>query len=382
MPELTALLLAEQYRSQLLSRERAAAVRLTNAYGAIYSRLKVQIDSLTAELDTLQKRGELSVWKVGKLSRLKALKGQILDEMQRYSAVVGNEMDLSARAAVAAAQQNGYHVVQAALPGVPEIDARIMANWQRLDPAAVESMLGFLSPQGKLKQGLQTEFGPAIADGVEQKLIDSVAFGYNPRKTATAIVQQLGIGLVSALRTTRTAQLMAYRESTRAAYMANPEIVKGWRWHAARDSRTCMGCIAMDGTLHKPDERLNDHWNGRCTMIPVTLDYSDLGLKVPPRVPTDQWLASQPEDKQRQYLGKRYDAWKSGETRFSESAADWFKRQPEAAQKEQMGKGRYEAWKAGQFDLKDMSMLVPDTIWGNMRVATPLKLLVEEWVAA
>ncbi len=73
MPDLTALLLAEQYRAELLNSERAAAVRLVNAYGSVYRRLQPQIDALTAELDNLAAKGELSVWKAGKLERLKGL---------------------------------------------------------------------------------------------------------------------------------------------------------------------------------------------------------------------------------------------------------------------------------------------------------------------
>jgi hypothetical protein len=173
--------------------------------------------------------------------------------------------------------------------------------------------------------------------------VEGIALGYNPRKVAGIIEQELGQGLDWCLRTARTAQLYAYREGTRAAYLANPEIVTGWEWLATKDERTCMSCIAMDGTIHKADERLNDHHNGRCAMLPLVVDYADLGLNVPRR---------------------------SAEPR--QTASQWFAEQDEMMQKGMMGEAKWEAWKGGKFKLQDVTGEHTDRVYGPMRVERSL----------
>lgn len=378
MPEATAILLAEQYRAALLAGERQEALRLISAYGALYQRLQTQIDALTADLDGLAARNELSVWRAGRLESLKRLRRQVLDELGRFAVLVEDSVDQGARAAVQVAMKNGYHLVQAALPGIPEADAAIMAVWQTLDPEAVYSALGLFSEGSPLREGLRERFGEEIAARAEARLVESIGLGYNPRKLAAVFRDQLGMGLVSALRTARTTQLYAYREATRAAYMANKDIVPQWRWRAAKDSRTCMSCIAMDGTLHPVTERLNDHHNGRCAMVPVPVSYRALGLDVAESPAPDEWLRSQPEATQRRLLGARYDEWRAGNLRFGETARQWFERQPEAVQRAMMGPGKHDAWKAGEFRLEQLSMVQDDPVWGRMRVETPLKALVGE----
>jgi SPP1 gp7 family putative phage head morphogenesis protein len=382
LPELTAILLAEQQRDALLKGERSAAVRLVNAYGTLYKRLQSQLDALTAELDVLAAKGEVSRWRAMRLDTLKRLKSQVLDEVDRYGVLVEDAVDQGARNAITVAGQNGYHLVQAALPGVRELDAVIMGSWQSLDPEAIYAGLGFMDDSGPIKSYLRDQFGKEIAQGVEDALIESIGLGYNPRKLATTFTRQFGMGLVSALRTARTTQLYAYREATRQHYMANEKIVPQWRWRSARDVRTCMSCAAMDGTLHDAKELLNDHWNGRCVAIPVPITYQMLGLGVADTPSSDQWLGSLSVEDQKRMLGKRFDTWRSGELRFSETAQDWFRRQSKDVQIAMMGPGKHKAFESGQFDLSALTMQVDDPVWGQMRVETPLKRLVGEEVAA
>lgn len=350
MPAADALTAAEQFRAQLLVRERAAATRLVRAYGGVWQRLQSQIEALTAELDVLAAKGELSPAKVNRLSRLKNLEKQIAVEVNRYAAYADEEIRQGASAAVAQAQKDARALTQAALPGLAPLDAAIMARWQSLNPAAVESLLGFLAEGSPLREGLVKQLGPAVADRVGEKLVEGLALGYNPRKVAGIIRRELGQGLTWSLRTARTAQIYAYRESTRASYIANQEIVPRWRWASARDERTCASCIAMDGTIHPATERLNDHWQGRCTPVPVPITYRELGFDIdePPAVLTEP----------------------TGEA--------WFRAQPAAVQKGILGPGKLVAWQNGQFEFSQLSQEVPDPVWGTMRVEAPLKRLVTE----
>lgn len=347
MPLADALAVSEQFRRALLAQERQAATRLVRAYGGIWTRLQSQIEALTTELDTLAAKGELSPAKVARLGRLKNLERQIAEEVSKYGIYAEQEIAQGATAAIQQAQRDARALTQAALPGLAPLDAAIMARWQSLNPAAVESLLGFLADDSPLKRGLVKDLGPAVAERVGEKLLEGIALGYNPRKVASIIQHEVGQGLTWSLRTARTVQVNAYREATRASYIANEEIVPRWEWRSARDERTCASCVAMDGTVHKANERLNDHWQGRCVMLPLPVSYRDLGFDVDEPPAEDE---------------------PTGEA--------WFAAQSPATQKAILGAGKYEAWQAGKFDFAQLSQEVSDPVWGAMRVEAPLKDLV------
>ena len=102
----------------------------------------------------------------------------------------------------------------------------------------------------------------------------------------------------------------------------------------------CMSCVAMHGTFHSVDETLNDHHNGRCVAVPVT-KLSDPFIK-------------------------------DGEGK------SWFEQQSEATQKQMMGAGKYDAWKAGKFEFSQLSKENENDVFGMMRGETPLKDLIGE----
>jgi hypothetical protein len=60
-----------------------------------------------------------------------------------------------------------------------------------------------------------------------------------------------------------------------------------------------------------------------------------------------------------------------------EPGEQWFKRQPEAFQRERMGPGRFDAWKAGKFDFRDLSVPYNDPVYGEMLREATLKGLLK-----
>jgi hypothetical protein len=103
-----------------------------------------------------------------------------------------------------------------------------------------------------------------------------------------------------------------------------------------------MACIALDGTLYELNEPLNEHPNGRCTMVPEVLDYADLGLDVPRQAP--------PED-----------------------ARDWLGRQNERVQRKILGDTRLKAWKQGEIQLNQLATVRTSKVWGDAAVIRPVK---------
>ena len=329
MPPDTAIDAALRFRLRLLKQEREAAVRLVNAYGMAYERLQPQIRALTAELEAMAAAGELKPWKVGRLSQLRSLRESIEAEINRFAIIAENEVGLGARAAIEASQAETKALARAALPGIEAVDARIMARWQGLNPEAVQSLLGFLSPDSPAMSALRDKLGSAMAQTAADALVEGTALGYGPRRTAAIMRRSLGSGLSWSLRTARTMQLYAYREGSRASYLANPAIVPGWRWMSARDDRTCAACLAMDGQEFTPKDRLNGHYQCRCVMVPLTVSYRDLGLDVDEPesglqyATGEDWLKAQDAGLQRKTLGKtRFEAFEKGELQFDKLAVE------------------------------------------------------------
>lgn len=96
----------------------------------------------------------------------------------------------------------------------------------------------------------------------------------------------------------------------------------------------CMSCVALHGTVLRPDERINDHWNGRCESVTVVKG------RTPPNVET-------------------------GEA--------WFERQPETRQRAMMGASEYRAWQDGAITLRDYPRTYTDPVFGEMVAANSLK---------
>jgi hypothetical protein len=166
-------------------------------------------------------------------------------------------------------------------------------------------------------------------------IIEGVSIGFNPRKIASAIQDAFGGGLTDALRNTRTVQLYAYRDSARANYMTSGA-VSGWIWYAELDADTCMACVSEHGTFHELAEKLDGHYNCRCSPIPVV----------------------------------------EGLTEDVQGGQAWFDGLSEAEQKNMMGPGKYDAYKAGLFEFSALSNQQDNEIYGTMRTETALKDLV------
>ena len=345
MPEHPVIEAAERFRAQLLRMEREQAVRYVRTFGQIFNGLQPMIEALQAEIALMP---EPTAGQVAKLARWKALRRQIAAEVARFGQFVDTDMTSNAQLMIALGLEHGE---QMTLAGLPEpLAAAIRTQWNRLPADAVRALMGFLAPGSPLHSALVDQLGDAVAEGVERALLKGLALGQNPRVVARLIQRELGQALTWALRTARTAMLYAYREANRASYVANPSIVGGWIWHAKLgDGRTCMSCISQHGTVHPPDEALNDHHNGRCAMIPVTVSWEELGL---PGLPDT-----------RPQVG---------------SGRDWFAGLSETEQRRQMGPAMWRAWKDGKVSWEDLSREHVDPVYGSMRVMPSLRALLGE----
>lgn len=172
-------------------------------------------------------------------------------------------------------------------------------------------MVGFQQDGSPLLEVLNrygSEAGQAMAD----RLLQGLALGQGPGTVARLIRRDMGMALWEALRLARTETLRAYRAASMETYRANEDIVEGWYWLIARNTRTCAMCWAMDGTFHKLGDSLDDHPNGRCTAVPKLR-----GIDLPARLPGVEAFDKLRDVDQFRILGpSKYAAYRAGELKL------------------------------------------------------------------
>jgi hypothetical protein len=322
--------LAEQFRKALEQRDNKALSQIIKAYGDIYSRLQDKIKVLTLEMANIE---GINAAKVRKLDSYKSLVISIENELTKFQGYASTVMQGAANDAIKFGATNARLLTIAGNPAVAGV-------FRNLNPKAIENLVSYFSEGSPLMKRLDKLAGENALK-VANTIIDNVALGKNPKTIAGLIKNSLGGGLTDALRMCRTSQIYSYREANRASYLANADIVKGWVWMSTLDDVCCMSCVVMHGTMHTNDEVMDDHYNGHCAMLPVTL-----GSENP--------------------LGS------------DTAGQDWFKSLDENKQRGLMGIGKFEAYKENKFELSQLSTQRQDEVYGTMRTVTPLKDLIGE----
>jgi SPP1 gp7 family putative phage head morphogenesis protein len=161
-----------------------------------------------------------------------------------------------------------------------------------------------------------------VAAQMKQELIRGVITGSNPNKVASLLVNRLGArftgGLWRARNIARTEMLDASRAAALQSRQANSDVLAGWRWMCSLASRTCPACLSMNGQLFPIDEPgPDDHPSGRCTAVPVTKSWRDLGIDLDEPAPVfpdaKAWFGQQSTKTQTDIMGAaRLDAYNKG----------------------------------------------------------------------
>ena len=162
-------------------------------------------------------------------------------------------------------------------------------------------------------------------------LVRGVAVGDNPRAVARDMLARVGGafegGTARALVIARTEIISAHREAAFRQHKANSDTLRGWVWWSALDRRTCPSCFAKHGTEHTLDERgPDDHQQGRCTRIPLTKSWRDLGFNTPEPADLtpnaeDVFNRMAPEDQLAIMGRKRLDLLHSGSVSWGDLAS-------------------------------------------------------------
>lgn len=334
---------ADRFRAELRANESQAAGRMLDAYRAAHERIAVELERLTAEIAAAERNGTPvgPSW-LFQRARLASLEQQVRHEITRFARIAGAETRRSQENVVVLAQRHSLEGVRTAVADQPAVSV----TWTRAPLGAARELVG-LASDGSPLADLLDELGPAAAKGVRQALVSGVVLGHNPRKIARRVSQVLDGNAARALTISRTETLRAYREATRQNYLANQGVVKGWIWTSALDRRTCPSCWAMHGSEHSLDEQLDGHPSCRCSMMPATLSFKELGLS-----------SAIPETSAASAIG---------------SGADEFEAIGQAARAEILGPAKAKLYERGRIDLPDLVVRTRNARWGTMRREASVK---------
>ncbi|RCK68274.1 phage head morphogenesis protein [Desertihabitans brevis] len=217
-----------------------------------------------------------------------------------------------------------------------QLPAGVTVSWDRVDRAALDAIVRRSTEQITSRL---LPLSDEAAGAMRSSLIRGVAVGDNPRTAARRMLQRVegdfNGGRRRAETIARTEMLDAHRESARQARMANSDLLAGWTWQATLDARTCPACISRHGTEHPAGTPGPEgHPQCRCTSLPVTKSWRDLGIALDEPDDVEQptgreWFDAQPEAVQRQIMGpERLRRLQAGDLAWSDLAvrrtnADW-----------------------------------------------------------
>jgi len=332
---------AQRFRADLLKQERRAASRMVRAYAPAYQRISKEIDQVRARMAKARDAGEAinQSW-VYREGRLRVLQAQVLEQITRFGGeadiIIGGAIDIATTQGLAdagvlmdMALPEGISVSPTSPPGAAQ---PVIPESVRLATGAVEQVAA-ITRQGAAVGNLLATLGPDAVAVVTDALVSGVALGKNHKVIARDMRQAIGGNLTRALTIARTETLRAYREASRSAFATN-DAVTGWVWTADLSNRTCASCWAQHGSVHPLDEVMATHPRCRCSMVPKTRSWRELGFGDTPE-------AVQIED-----------------------GPSVFRRLPAADQEAILGPAKYRAYRGREITLPDVVAERQSPVWG------------------
>lgn len=223
--------------------------------------------------------------------RLERLLPMIEDEYRRTANVSLSDLNDMQRQAVSIGTQTA---------GTMSMEAGVGAA---LNVEAYERIVAATDPGSPLRLVLD-RYGAEAREAIARHLIEGMIAGNGIEDIIEAIRGEIGDGVprwkLAAI--SRTESMRAFRGSLGASYEAMG--VQEVQWTASLSQRTCKACLAMHGRRFPVTYEMESHPQCRCVLTPVVE-----GIAGPTG---DEWFRMQPEAWQREHLGKAYPLYQSG----------------------------------------------------------------------
>lgn len=314
----------KKHRQRIIDREERAVRELLDAYAVIERELRRSIADLARKIAEAKAAGvEISPTWLQRERRLAILVDQVKDQIARFGSTATAVTMREQRAAIEIALRQTNETF-ALLTGIDPSSPNALGT--QLNPRFIEDAVGMMGDGSPIIEYYRQTLAPKVAEAIRVEVIKGVATGTDFRTIADRLLRTGQITKSRALATARTEVNRVRRETTRAIYQDNSDIVSGWEWVASKSRRTCPACLAQDGKVYRLDDEFPQHINCRCTLIPVII-----GLPRRPRT-----------------LGR-----------------DWFDQQPIAIKEEILGKEAADAYVRGEVGLGDFVGWATDKFFGN-----------------
>ncbi len=307
---------AREFRDQLIRQEDAALREMSRQWVRMENKLMDQYRLLVQDILDRQARGE-------------AVPRQLIYNMERYQQMMAEIAKELPEYDAQAVRIITKHQIESFTLGLDAAEAVIMDTrpsdpmWNRVGKDAAQITAGFAGNGAPLGQLLQRDYGD-LGVKITDALVEGVALGKGAFATAKDMRDAMGMEYNRSVRIARTEINRAYRIANADQYKKSGVVTKVLRL-CAKQANTCLACLMMDGD-EVPGGVLDDHPNGRCATIAVT-------------------------------VGGIYPQWEHGDV--------WFEQQDEETQRAIMGPGRYEMWKKDGIDPHKMVMMKPNDVWGG-----------------
>lgn len=300
------------------ARDAAILRQLARDWLQVEKALEGRIESLVDQITAMQARGKTP--SLGKLYQLGRLKNLLIQAQEQTALYAG-------RAAEYIAREQATSVALGVQDAASVLGMSIGGQFDRLSATAIEAMIAATAGTGadgaplrqllfeRMVRGVDGSILPGVQERLIQTLRNAIVQGWNPKKTAKLLKDDLAGGLNKALVIARTETMRAYRLGSSQQYTQSG-MVEGVVRMCAHTPSTCLACLADEGTVYPSEEAIPDHPNGRCTGVPWVK-----GTDKPAFEAGEKWLRNQDEATQRGIMGStRYDKWQAGEVTFADFA--------------------------------------------------------------
>lgn len=321
---------AEQFRANLAASEGVQRTLMAQRWLQVENAVSHEIDLLVDK--AYYHNRELKDWEVFQMERYQSLNAQVTREIQRYIEDAETLIDEGSRAQVVQGATNARTLTQ--LAG-QDVGRTLQVDLMRLNPSAVENVVSIARAGQPLGDLMSLAYGEA-SDGMVNELINGIALGRNPRDTARRMrVDGLSRGFAHTELVARDQHNRAYRAASQRQYQESGVVGRFIRL-AAKNDRTCLACLALDGEVYDVEALMEVHPQDRCTMVP----------------------------------------WPNGIPRVTfQTGAEWFAGLPSDRQRAIMGPSRHDAWLAGDFQFSQMATRRENATWGPSAIVTPVRAL-------
>lgn len=296
---------AMKFRKRLIGLEKKAHGEIQSVYGDVIRNtvpfvqnyLNRRVKELAEGVDPHDAGGVANREKVDLIRRLEL-------EFYKASSAVSQTTIQGQIDAMDLAHSQAYKLAYLGSPDPTEVSV----SWKKPSFDALRNLVGFAGDGRPLDTYFQSKLPAAGAKAVQEALYLSTLLNEPPVQAAKRIKGAVAGNAWRAETIARTEILRTHRETTRQNFLENDDVVMGYQWLAARDSRSCIVCWTLSGKIFKTKEPFGTHVNCRCTLSPIT-DPEDL-KDIPSGAEEFKQLS---QDEQQDILGiPKWTAWKEG----------------------------------------------------------------------